>query len=152
MTTVYTAELPIPVGAGAIWAVLVDPAQHTRLDDSGTVGTAVTEDLLSHTGQVFTMNMSWDDGAEVTRYQSDNHVTVFVPQRSIAWMTALVGGPPLGWSWRYDLTPIDGGTEVTLIYDWTGTSEENIERFGVPNRTPEQLQATLLRLARLVAR
>lgn len=49
MTTVYTAELPIPVGAGAIWAVLVDPAQHTRLDDSGTVGTPVTGDLLSHT-------------------------------------------------------------------------------------------------------
>lgn len=152
MTTLYWATQLIQAPPDSIWRVLIDPAQHTSLDDSGTVGTPVTDELLCRSGQVFTMNMSWDDGAEVTRYQSDNHVTLFVPQRSIAWMTALVGGRPLGWSWRYDLTPIDGGTEVTLIYDWTGTSEENIERFGVPNRTPEQLQATLRRLARLVAR
>lgn len=150
MTTCYAAALTVAAGPGAIWRVLIDPALHTRLDASGTVGAPATGEPLSRVGQVFTMNMSYDDGDRVTRYRSDNHVSVFEPERSIAWMTAVVGGPPLGWTWRYDLNPAGSATRVTLSYDWGGTSAESIARFAVPNRTPQELHATLVRLAGLV--
>ena len=45
----------------------------------------------------------------------------------------------------------DDGTEVTLTYDWTDTSEKNMELYGLPTRTPDELLGSLERLSALVA-
>lgn len=151
MTTLYSATQLIQAPPDSIWHVLTDPSRHDSIDASGTVGAPVTDAPLRRAGQVFTMRMSYHDGERVTHYRTDNHVTEFEPGRVIAWMTAVVGEPPLGWTWRYELVPVTGGTDVTLTYDWTGASAENIELYEVPNRSPEELHAALVRLARLVA-
>lgn len=151
MISVYSESLIIPAPSDVLWQALIDPSTHAALDVWGTVGAPVSAESLHSEGQVFTMNMSYDDGETVTHYRSDNHVTVFEPGRAVAWMTSGEGEQPLGWLWRYDLDPADGGTEVTLTYDWTETSEKNLERYGVPTRTPDELLASLHRLSALVA-
>lgn len=86
-------------------------------------------------GQVFTMRMQYDDGSTVTRYQTDNHVVICETGQAIAWATAVVGEPPLGWTWRYDLTPTIDGTLVRLTYDWTDAPQANVEAYEVPTPT-----------------
>lgn len=147
----YSESLIVPAATDALWRALIDPSTHASLDEWGTVGAPVSPEHLNREGQVFTMNMTYDDGETVSHYRSDNHVTVFEPERAVAWMTSVEGEHPLGWLWRYDLDPADGGTEVTLTYDWTETSEKNLERYGVPTRTPDELLASLERLSALVA-
>ena len=48
--------------------------------------------------------------------------------RTIAWLPGELDDSgkhnPGGWFWRYDLSPNDDGTDVTLTYDWTGTPQE----------------------------
>lgn len=151
MISVYSESLTIPADGASVWQVLTDPARHACLDEWGTVGAPVRNEALRREGQVFTMNMSYDDGDQVIHYRSDNHITVFEPERAIAWMTSIEGDQPLGWTWRYDLAPADDGTEVTLTYDWTDTSEKNMELYGLPTRTPDELLGSLERLSALVA-
>ena len=151
MISVYSESLVIPASGEVLWESLTDPSSHAALDEWGTVGAPVSTEPLHGAGQVFTMNMRYDDGQSVHHYRSDNHVTVFEPGRAVAWMTSIEGEQPLGWTWRYDLEPVADGTEVTLTYDWTETSEKNLERFGVPTRTPDELLGSLHRLSDLVA-
>lgn len=143
----HVATVLVPAPASAVFAVLRDPAAHGRFDGSDMVGAPETPALLSAVGQVFTMHMTWTDGTTVERYRSDNHVTEYSPDRAIAWATAVHGGSPLGWTWRYELEPVDEGTQVQFTYDWTGTSAENIRHFGVPIVGRDQLAESLRRLA-----
>lgn len=87
---------------------------------------------LTEVGQLFRMNMTYNSGATVEFYQSDNYVIHFALGRSLAWATATKDGPHLGWMWRYDVLEVLDGTQVTLTYDWTSASAENRARFGVP--------------------
>lgn len=150
MPRVHRASVTVRADSEAVWTVLSDPTRHATFDASDTVGEAVTQQPLTRLGQVFRMNMNYDDGTSVTHYRTDNHVSALEPLRRIAWDTAVVGEPPLGWTWRYDLEPIDGGTRVTLTYDWSATSPQNIEQYGVPNQEPDDLRRSLRRLAEVV--
>lgn len=150
MTTRYSAELLVPAEPAAVWAVLTDPARHPSIDASESVVGPVTTRRLA-VGQVFTMRMQYDDGSTVTRYQTDNHVVICETGQAIAWATAVVGEPPLGWTWRYDLTPTIDGTLVRLTYDWTDAPQANVEAYAVPNTDAAGLLASLERLRTVVA-
>lgn len=76
------------------------------------VGEPTTEEVLSSVGQVFTMSMTYMDGGRVEHYRSDNYLTTFDLNRSIARTTAVHGGSPLGWTLRYDLASVDEGTQA----------------------------------------
>lgn len=130
----------------AVWEMIVDPAQHHRFDATAMVGSLASTQPTAE-GDVFTMNMTYTTADTRQNYRSDNHVLLLDPGVSIAWATALPGGPPLGWSWRYDLDDAADGTHVRLTYDWTGTPPENIGRFGVPLADPTTLTLSLERLA-----
>lgn len=146
MVRSFTATAIVEASPAAVFAVLRDPGTHRHFDGSGMVGEPVGAEELSQVGQVFTMNMTYTDGAVVERYRSDNHVTVLEADRTVEWATAVHGGALLGWTWRYDLAPVDHGTAVRLIYDWTSTPAENVRKFGVPIVGPEQLAESLRRL------
>lgn len=130
-----------------VWDVLSDPRQHHRFDATGMV-IAPASSPPAGVGDVFRMNMMWRDGQRVEYYQSDNHVTAWEPFSRIAWATALPGGEPLGWTWNYEIANHGRGqTAVGLTYDWTDTPQANINRFGVPLVSENDLARSLVLLA-----
>lgn len=113
--------------------MLANPAQHRHIDASDTVGSAVTSSPLTAAGQIFTMEMTYDYDNKTEHYRTENHVTRFEPPRVMEWAVAPAGDEVLGWRWRYEVTPEgENRSTVTRVYDWTGTPEANMSRYGVP--------------------
>jgi len=83
-------------------------------------------------------------------------VTEFEEDRTIAWMPGQLDEAgrhgPGGWWWRYDLTPNGANTDVTLTYDWSGTSQEFRDAVGVPVFGEDFIEASLATLDRTVTR
>jgi uncharacterized protein YndB with AHSA1/START domain len=124
-----------------IFDVLADPGQHAAIDGSGTVQGArgVSHPRLT-LGAEFGMNMKLG-----TPYRITNTVVEFEANRKIAWRH--FGGH----RWRYDLEPVDGGTNVTETFDWsTSRSPFMIELAQYPRRNAKAMEKTLQRLAALV--
>jgi uncharacterized protein YndB with AHSA1/START domain len=145
---VLTATVTVAASPDQVFELLTDPARHHESDATGMVGHPVTPARLTHVGQVFVMTMTYREGGHVEHFESDNHVRVIEPGHTISWATAIHGGPPLGWLWRYGVKPVAGGTAVTLTCDWTGTPPENVSRFGVPLTDTGGLGRSLRLLAR----
>ena len=119
-----------------IFAVLTDPAQHPVIDGSGTVKAAGSGAERLELGSKFGMKMRIG-----LPYRTGNTVVEYEPDRLIAWRHA--GGH----RWRYELEPVDGGTEVTETFDWsTARSPRFIEMMGYPDKHPENMTRTLERL------
>lgn len=149
-----TVTLVVPVKPGRIFDLLATPYRLPDIDPTGTVISDDNASPVTATGQVFRMNMVTLNGAEPTRYQTEHHVTAFVHNRVIGWSVAPVDGDPHGWSWQFELAPLEGKgkgngkrTRVTLTYDWSGTSTENRARYGIPDLDAVDLEACLTRLA-----
>ncbi len=102
-----TASTTINAPASTIFAILTDPAQHSRIDGSGTVRGAVSGDTDLKLGSQFRMDMKM--GAP---YKIKNKVVEFEQDALIAWKHKGVH------RWRYELAPTaDGGTVVTETWD-----------------------------------
>lgn len=135
-----------------VFALVATPDEHRRFDASAMVGPTVkvspTPGRLTSVGDVFTMEMVYRAGDFTEHYQVDNHVTVLDAPRCLEWAVAPAGKELLGWRWRYELEPAGPDrTRVRLIFDWAGTPEQNIRRFGVPLLTEDQLAESLSLLA-----
>lgn len=136
-----------------VFAMLSDPNEHQHTEPTTWVRDAITTDPITGVGDVFQVNMySERVGGD---YQMHNEVLVFEPDRAIAWKP---GRPNKegemtfgGQTWRYDLEPVDGGTGVTITYDWSGVGEENRARFNYPPFPADFLDAGLESLATRVA-
>jgi uncharacterized protein YndB with AHSA1/START domain len=138
----------------AIFAVLVDPAQHAAIDGTGWVRDPRDRQLLTASGQIFRMGMyhlNHPDG----NYEMANRVEVFDPPHAISWQPGYDRGDGElrfgGWIWRYDLAPMGpSGTEVRLSYDWSAVPED-VRRTGpsFPPFPPDHLDHSLSRLAEL---
>ena len=134
VSRVIAAEPP------AIFAVLVDPAQHSLIDGSGTVRQARDDHETLEMGSKFSMGMRMG-----VPYVIKNEVVEFEPDRLIAWRH--IGHH----RWRYRLEPVDGGTRVTETFDWsTARFPKGIEIMGYPSKHPAGMERTLERLDRLV--
>lgn len=150
--TSRTASRTIEASASTIFGLLARPERHHEFDASGMVGETRTPGPLEAQGDVFTMEMTWTGNDVKEEYLTDNLVSMFAADEQLGWRTGPAGLPPLGWEWRYLLEPIDGGkTRVTLTYDWTGTSDENLDRYGVPAFTESELATSLELLAQCAA-
>lgn len=136
------AERVIEAPLARVWEMIADPSQHHLFDDTGMVEKPVGG-APRGLGDVFRMNMTYDNGQTLEHYQSDNHVVAYEPGRVLAWATALPDGAPLGWTWKYELTVESPWTRVRLTYDWRNTPEENIRRFGVPLTNDQGLARSL---------
>jgi hypothetical protein len=143
-----TVTLVLPVKPGRIFDLLATPHRLPDIDPAGTVVSDDNTAPVTAAGQVFTMNMVALGGPAPVTYQAEHHVDLFEHNRRIGWRVVPVDGDPHGWSWRFDLTKLDGKrTEVTLTYDWSETSEANATRFGIPDHDSADLAACLTRQA-----
>ena len=142
--------LVVPAKPGRIFDVLATPYRLPALDPTGAVVADDNASPVTAPGQVFRMHMVALGGPERVAYRADHRVDAFEHNRLIGWTVAPVDGDPLGWSWRFELRPIEDKkkrTEVTLTYDWSKVSDENAARFGIPDHDAADLEGWLTRLA-----
>jgi hypothetical protein len=142
--------LVVPAKPGRIFDLLATPYRLPEIDPTGSMVSDDNASPVTAEGQVFRMNMVSVGGAEQVKYLTEHHVDAFKHNRLIGWRVVPVDGDPGGWSWRFELTPIEDKkkrTEVALTYDWSETSPENIARFGIPDHDAADLEACLTRLA-----
>ena len=127
----------IAAPAETIFAILADPARHADIDGSGTVkGSREPESQRLELGSTFGMSMKMG-----IPYRIKNKVVEFEENRLIAWQH-------LGrHRWRYELNPVEGGTEVTETFDWsTSLASWYIEKMGYPKKHVPAMEKTLERL------
>ena len=121
-----------------IFAVISDPTMHSVIDGSGMVkGERFGPDKLTAVGDSFGMKMNYKG----LPYRMKSTVKEFEANRRIAWSHFF------GHRWRYELEPVDGGTEVTETFDWSyARIPKAIELMGYPKQHPANIEATLERL------
>ena len=79
-------------------------------------------------------------------------ITGYEQDRFITWEVSGPGFPSIGHYYGYRLEPVDGGTLVTSIYDWSGVDEQWNRGDGTwPIISELELKATLGILDRTVA-
>jgi len=133
-----TATVRAP--ADRIFDLLADPAQHARLDGSGTVAALRTPaPARLALGTTFGMNMRMAG----VPYHITNRVVEFEENRLIAWRHFS------GHRWRWQLAAVDEQTTtVTETFDWsTAGAPLVLELLGFPERNRKGIVATLDRLA-----
>jgi hypothetical protein len=124
-----------------VFAILADPAQHSRIDGSGSVGSVIqAPPRITAKGQTFTVRMKLFGLPYLIR----NRVVEFEPDRLIAWRHFTAN------RWRYELIPTaDGGTSVTETFDMTranGITTAVVQWANFPERNREGITGTLERL------
>jgi uncharacterized protein YndB with AHSA1/START domain len=139
---VERAERVIAAPAGEIFDLLADPAQHSRIDGSGSVrGARSASPQRLALGTKFSMDMKVG-----VPYRMTNEVVEFEEGRRLAWRH--MGGH----IWRYVLEPIDDSTtRVIEEFDWRPSKLPwllKATRAAEKNR--EALQKTLERLDQAV--
>jgi hypothetical protein len=148
----YVVTRNIAATPAAIFAVLADPTRHQDTQPGDWVRDAVNGTPITGTGQMFGVNMYLE--AAGGHYVMHNLVTDFDDDRTIEWLPGqldeLGQHSPGGWRWRYDLTPSGGGTDVTLTYDWSGTSQAFRDQIGVPVFGIDYIEESLAALERAV--
>lgn len=103
-----------------IFRVLADPRMHRVIDGSGAVRDCKGEAERLTLGSVFGMKMHVG-----VPYSMVSTVIEYVENRRIAWQTrgpTAIGKYVGGRIWRYELEPVDGGTEVRETWDITHES------------------------------
>ena len=141
MTRQVSVTRTIPAPASAIFAILANATRHAEIDGSGTVqGSRDADPQPLELGSRFGMDMKIG-----LPYRITNEVVEFERDRLIAWRH--FGGH----RWRYELAPVEGGTEVTETFDWsTSRAPWYIELMGYPKKHPPAMAATLERLEQVV--
>ncbi|MCD2193923.1 SRPBCC family protein [Actinomycetospora endophytica] len=153
MTSVETTDHSIQVSRTIdapperTFALIADPDRHPDLDASGMVRDSRTHLAIEELGDVFTMDMH---NEALGDYTVDNHVVVYESDVALGWAPGPVGEPPAGHTWTYRLAPDGDSTVVTLTYDWSAiTDEELLQYFPVVDA--DALAASLDLLAEALA-
>ena len=133
-----------------IFDLLADPDRHAEIDGGGTVQRSRSGSRRLQLGDSFGMDMKMGVG-----YSTRNVVVEFEENRRIAWKT-LAAAPfdkfVTGRIWRYELTPVEGGTRVRETWD---TTEESIfsrhaVRLLMTETTRQNMTKTLERINDIV--
>jgi hypothetical protein len=138
----------------AIFAILRDPQGHVAIDSSGMLQSADGK-AVSAVGDSFVVHMdreSLGDYPELGRYDVTVRISVYEPDREIAWTILGRIRPQIGHVYGYRLEPVADGTLVTSYYDWSQIDPQWREAGIFPVISEGALRATLGILARTVAR
>ncbi|MDG1365486.1 MAG: SRPBCC family protein [Acidimicrobiales bacterium] len=136
-----SASRTMPFSPAQIWSVIASPQGHVDMDGSETVKGVASGPAELEQGSTFRMKMRLG-----VPYLMRSTVVEYEKERLIAW--AHRGKH----RWRFELQPLNGGTQVTESFDWsTSISPKFIERMGYPVRHEANLVSTLERLEAVVA-
>ena len=151
MTERFEVQRRIPAEPAVIFDVLRSPSGHVAIDASGMLQGA-TGDPAGAVGDTFVVHMDREALGDLPMGKYDVTVTItgYEQDRFITWEVSGRNFPSIGHYYGYRLEPVEGGTLVTSIYDWSGVSEQ-WKPEGVWPIVPESaLKATLGILERTV--
>jgi hypothetical protein len=126
---------------------------HLKMDGSGMLRGATTDQAVTGVGDMFVMNMHFHTLGD---YQMDNHVVEFEPNTRIAWEPAAGAGHPqvggrVGHRWGFLLTPDgDDATIVTETYDCSAAPRDFREEMNNGQIWISSMEDTLKRLDEIV--
>jgi uncharacterized protein YndB with AHSA1/START domain len=111
-----SVERVVPAPPQEVFALLADPRRHPEIDGGGSVREAVDGPDRLHRGARFGMRMQLGGS-----YSMTSTVTEFEEGRRIAWQprptSSLLATAIGGRVWRFELTPVEGGTLVRETWD-----------------------------------
>ena len=149
---VLTVERQVPAPPEAVFDVLADVSRHHLIDGSGMLqGANEGNPERLALGSTFGMGMKL-----LVSYSTVNRVVEFEENRRIAWKTGptgFMGRIVAGRVWRYELAPVDGGTQVRESWDITTDHQRFLLKLGdiYSGKTRRDMERTLDRLSLLVA-
>jgi hypothetical protein len=146
---VITVEKTIPAAADAIFDLLADASRHPEIDGSGTVKQAKPDaPRRLSLGATFGMSMKMGIG-----YSMESTVIEFEDNRRIAWQSrppGFLGRFAAGRIWRYELNPVEGGTQVRESWDLSQDHQRRLLKLGgLPDKTRLSMEKTLDRIAEI---
>jgi hypothetical protein len=153
MSERFEVQRTIPADPATIFAVVSSPTGHVAIDATGMLQGSSGEAARAE-GDTFVIHMDRESLGDLPMGKYDVTVTITAYEQDayITWEVSGPGFPSIGHYYGYRLEPVDGGTLVTSIYDWSGVSEQWNRGDGTWPIVPEfALKATLGILARTVA-
>jgi hypothetical protein len=151
MTDRFEVQRTIPATAAAIFTIVSSPTGQVAIDASGMLQSATGEPAHA-VGDTFVIHMDREALGDrpMGKYDVTVTITGYEQDRFITWEVSAPNFPSIGHYYGYRLEPVDGGTLVTSIYDWSQVGEK-WRRGGAWPVIPEAaLKATLGILERTV--
>jgi hypothetical protein len=152
MSERFEVQRTIPADAADIFRVVSSPAGHVAIDASGMLQ-GWTGEPATALGDTFVIHMDREALGDRPMGKYDVIVTItgYEQDRFITWEVSGEGFPSIGHYYGYRLEPVEGGTLVTSIYDWSAVAERWRGTPGTWPVIPEaSLKATLGILERTV--
>jgi Polyketide cyclase / dehydrase and lipid transport len=114
----------IPADAATIFDIVRDPFGHVAIDASGMLQDATGEPAKA-VGDTFVIHMDREALGDfpMGKYDVTVTITAYEQDRLITWEVSGENFPSIGHFYGYELEPVDGGTLVTSIYDWSRVDE-----------------------------
>lgn len=143
-TKVISATGVIAAPAEIVFEQIADPARQIAWDGNDNLAESAEGQRVQAVDDVFVTFTT-------KGYERHNRIVELEEARLIAWRPSEPDAPEPGHLWRWELRPLDdGSTEVTHTYDWTElTEEKRLPR--ARSTTSAHLQASIDRLAALLA-
>lgn len=151
MSERFEVQRLIPADASAIFEVISSPTGHVAIDASGMLQGASGEPAHA-VGDTFVVHMDREALGDLPlgKYDVTVTFTAFEQDRYLTWEVSGPNFPSLGHYYGYRLEPVDGGTMVTSIYDWSRVDEKWKPEGMWPIIPESALKATLGILERTV--
>jgi hypothetical protein len=137
-----------------IFEIISDPNGHVAIDGSGMLISAPDASVVTKVGDKFLINMDREPLGDVPmgKYQVENVVVIFEPDREFAWGVGGAGKKPFGHIYGFRLDSIsDIETKVIHYIDWSGISDDvkGVSQGKWPIVPVEMLTKTLENLDRI---
>jgi hypothetical protein len=144
MTDRFEVQRTIPVDPATIFDIVRDPRGHVAIDASGMLQ-AWSGEPAGAVGDTFVIHMDRESLGDIPlgKYDVTVTITAYEKDRFITWEVSGEGFASLGHYYGYKLEPVDEGTLVTSIYDWSQVDEQWKANLAWPIIPESALKATL---------
>jgi hypothetical protein len=151
MSERFEVQRTNPADPAEIFAIVSSPTGHVTIDATGMLQGS-TGGPARAVGDTYIIHMDREALGDLPMGKYDVIVTftAFDQDRFVTWEVSGEGFPSIGHYYGYRLEPVEGGTLVTSIYDWSAVKAD-WKPEGVWPIIPESaLKATLGILERTV--
>ena len=151
MTERFEVQRTIPADPATIFKVVTSPKGHVAIDASGMLQDSTGEPAAA-VGDTFVIHMDRESLGDLPMGKYDVIVTItgYEQDRFVTWEVSGEGFPSIGHYYGYKLEPVDGGTLVTSIYDWSNIGQQWKDSGMWPIIPESALKSTLGILERTV--